>query len=473
MAPDPRSLKSTDRLIDVLVVGGGNAALCAALAAADAGARVTMIERAPMNERGGNSKYTRNIRVAHGSLPDMAGVYPPAELLEDLKSVTGDDLDIELARWAADESLTVLEWMQTHGVRWQPPLRGALQLDRTNRFFLGGGKALINVYYAEASRRGVEVRYEEFVQSIEPTVSGTVRAIVETQAGIVSRFASAVVIASGGFESNREWLGRYWGDAAQNYIVRGTRYNDGRLLANLLQQGAMERGNARSFHAVACDARSPAYDGGIVTRVDSIPFGVVVNRDCERFADEGADMWPKRYAAWGGLIAQQPDQLAYAIHDSSAAGRFIPSIYPPFRASSIEELAALVNLDSDRLSSTIRRYNESIPEPSDGDFSGLDGRGTRGLQIPKSNWAAPIASPPFFAYPLRPGVTFTYLGLAVDKSGRVVKTDGSSFPGIFAAGEVMAGNILRDGYLAGFGMTIGTVFGRLAGKEAALLARAA
>jgi tricarballylate dehydrogenase len=459
-------------MIDVLVVGGGNAALCAALAAADSGAQVTLLERAPMHDRGGNSKYTRNIRVAHGPVRDMAGVYQPDELLRDLEGVTGDDLDRELAAWAVKESEGVAEWMERHGARWQPAFKGALQLDRTNRFFLGGGKALINSYYAEAERRGVEVHYDHCVESIEIRDSGSVIVLAKSPAGEKSFTSSTVVVASGGFQANKSWLGRYWGDATKNFVIRGTRFNDGKVLANLLEQGAMERGNARSFHAVACDARSPLYDGGIVTRVDSIPFGVVVNRAGQRFADEGEDIWPKRYAAWGKLISEQPDQSAYAIHDSSVVGRFIPSIYPPFCASTIDGLAALIGLDKGTFASTIRDFNASIPVPCEGEDLGRpDGRCTQGLAIPKSNWAAPISSPPFFAYPLRPGITFTYLGLAVDAAGRVLKEDGSSFNNVFAAGEVMAGNILRKGYLAGFGMTIGTVFGRLAGKGAAEYAR--
>lgn len=470
----PNAVQTTHHnTVDVLVVGGGNAALCAALAAADSGVGVTLLECAPIQERGGNSKYTRNIRVAHARASGMSGVYEPAELLQDLESVTGTDVDPELARWAAWESQGVADWMQERGAMWQPALKGSIQLDRTNRFFLGGGKALINSYYREAARRGVQVLYQQRVETIEPTASGSVRAVVETPQGRVSLAASAVVVASGGFEANRQWLGQYWGEATKNFIIRGTRYNDGRVLASLLEQGAMERGSARNFHAVACDARSPLYDGGIVTRVDSIPFGIVVNRDSQRFADEGEEVWPKRYAAWGRLISEQPDQLAYAIHDASVVGRFIPSIYPPFKASAIEDLAVLINLDRERLAGTVRRYNESIPEPTEYDLTRPDGRGTKGLDMPKSNWAAPIVSPPFFAYPLRPGVTFTYLGLAIDSSGRVLKTDGSRFNNIFAAGEIMAGNILTKGYLAGFGMTIGTVFGRLAGTVAAEHAKAA
>ncbi len=460
-------------MIDVLVIGGGNAALCAALAAVDLGVRVSLVERAPLAERGGNSKYTRNIRIAHGDGPQMSGTYEPAELLDDLIAVTGTNIDMELAKLAVRESATVIEWMQDHGARWQPAFKGTLQLERTNRFFLGGGKALLNKYYDEAGRRGVEIRYGECVQSIEAKSAGPILVTVASGSGTVSLTAKAVVVASGGFEANREWLKRYWGDAVQNFIIRGTQFNDGKVLANLLDQGAMERGNPHSFHAVACDARSPSHDGGITTRVDSIPFGIAVNREGVRFADEGKDVWPKRYATWGQLIAEQPGQIAYAIHDDSATGRFIPSLYPPLSAPSIDELAGLLGLNRERFTSTIEGYNSSIPKTSGRDFSRLDGLGTRGLQPPKSNWAVPIATPPFFAYPLRPGVTFTYLGLAVDTSARVLKTDGSKFQSLFAAGEVMAGNILRNGYLAGFGMTIGTVFGRLAGKEAALHARVA
>lgn len=448
---------------DVLVIGGGNAALCAALSAVEGGARVIVLERAPIDDRGGNSKYTRNIRVA---IQSGAHPYPPEELLVDLKGVTGDDLDVSLARWAVERSLDIPQWMESKGVRWQPAFRGTLQLDRTNRFFLGGGKALMNVYYGAAQRAGVDVRYACQVTRIEPGEQ-CVSVAVDSPAGTGTLEAKAVVVASGGFEANRAWLARYWGSGAENYIIRGTRYNDGGVLASLLKQGAMSRGSERGFHAVACDARSPAFDGGIVTRVDSIPFGIVVNSAAERFADEGEDIWPKRYATWGTLIAQQEAQSAFAIHDSSVIGRFIPSIYPPYRSDTVAGLAEQAGLPAARFETTIREFNASIPLASELDMSNRDGRGTAGLRIAKSNWAAPIAAPPYFAYPLRPGITFTYLGVAIDSTGRVLKADGSRFENVFAAGEVMAGNILRKGYLAGFGMTIGTVFGRLAGQEAA------
>jgi tricarballylate dehydrogenase len=268
-------------------------------------------------------------------------------------------------------------------------------------------------------------------------------------------------VASGGYEANLGWLAEHWGEGARNYRVRGSRWNDGSLLRHLLDAGAHARGNPRGFHAIAVDARSPAFDGGIVTRVDSVPFGIVVNRDAQRFADEGEDLWPKRYATWGRLIALQPGQVAHSIFDARAAGRFIPPLHPPLTAPTIEALAPRLDLDPRRLASTIAEYNRAV-RPGEHDPRRLDGCRTEGLDPPKSHWALPIDRPPFAAYPLRTGVTFTYLGVAVDREARI-----APYENIYAAGEVMAGNVLRQGYLAGFGMTIGTVFGRLAGAAAA------
>jgi tricarballylate dehydrogenase len=214
------------------------------------------------------------------------------------------------------------------------------------------------------------------------------------------------------------------------------------------------------------DGRSPLFDGGIVTRVDSVPFGIVVNRDGARFADEGADLWPKRYASWGRLIAEQPGQVACSVFDARAAGRFIPPMYPPYRADTIGELAGALGLDGAALSRTVAAYNAAV-RPGEHDPGRLDGCATEGLDPPKSHWALPIDTPPYSGYPLRVGVTFTYLGVAVDRFARVLRADGSPFENVYAAGEVMAGSILREGYLAGFGMTIGAVFGRVAGAGAA------
>jgi tricarballylate dehydrogenase len=282
-----------------------------------------------------------------------------------------------------------------------------------------------------------------------------------------------VVLTSGGFEANLAWLKRYWGDAVDNYIIRGTPYNDGRVLAAMLDKGAATAGDPKGFHAVALDARAPKFDGGIATRLDSVPFGIAVNRLGKRFYDEGQDFWPKRYAIWGRLIAEQPDQTAYSIIDSRMLDRFLSSLYRPFEANTIRELAIKLGLDGSEVAATVTEFNRAVRPGGTFDPAALDDCATSGLEPAKSHWAVPIEVPPFYGYPLRPGVTFTYMGLAVDASARVQMADGRVLSNLFAAGEIMSGNVLSSGYLGGFGLTIGTVFGRIAGQEAAQYARAA
>ena len=225
-------------------------------------------------------------------------------------------------------------------------------------------------------------------------------------------------------------------------------------------------GDPTQCHAVALDARAPKFDGGIVTRLDSVSLGIVVNNRAERFYDEGEDFWPKRYAIWGRLIAAQPDQIAYSIIDVKAMGRFMPSVYPPIKADSIAELATGLGLPPAALERTVAAYNKAVI-PGTFDHAVLDDCRTRGLAPEKTHWAQPIDARPFYGYPLRPGITFTYLGVRVDEHARVIMDDGAPAKNLFAAGEVMAGCVLGQGYLAGIGMTIGTVFGRVAGREAA------
>ena len=282
--------------------------------------------------------------------------------------------------------------------------------------------------------------------------------------------AKTFVAATGGFEANLDWLKEVWGEAAGNFLIRGTPYNKGKVLRLLLDCGVEPVGDPSQCHAVAIDARAPKFDGGIVTRLDCIPLGIVVNRQGERFYDEGEDLWPKRYAIWGRLVAQQPGQIAWSIIDSKALGKFMPSVFPPICAGTIQELAANLGLPAEPLESTVDRFNRAV-RPGKFNRDVLDDCRTAGLAPEKSHWARAIDTPPFFAYPLRPGITFTYLGVKVDSQTRVLMRDGRPAHNIFAAGEIMAGNILGKGYLAGFGMTIGTVFGRVAGREAASLVR--
>jgi tricarballylate dehydrogenase len=459
------------RPYDVLVVGGGNAALCAAITAREEGASVLLLEHAPRDFRGGNSRHTRNLRTMHDApTATLTEAYREDEYWDDLKRVTGGKTNEDLARLTIRESARTMPWMETHGVRFQPSLSGTLSLSRTNAFFLGGGKALVNAFYREAERLGVDILYDTEVVALR-LKSGVVNEVEAKRTGApVTVHAKIVIVASGGFQANIEWLKQYWGPAAENFLIRGTPYAQGRVLRNLLDQDVMPVGDPTQCHAVAIDARAPKYDGGIVTRLDCLPFGIVVNRDACRFYDEGEDLWPKRYAIWGRLVAQQPGQIAYCIVDAKMLNLFIPSMFSAIEAQDIGELAAKLGLDPSTLNATVHDFNAAVRP---GTFNGkaLDDCRTEGLTPPKTHWAQRIDTPPFSAYPLRPGITFTYLGVTVDSQGRVVMKSGNPARNLFAAGEIMAGNILGQGYLAGIGMTIGAVFGRIAGREAAHHAR--
>ena len=455
-------------MIDVLVVGGGNAALCAALTAREAGATVLMLEASPRAWRGGNSQHTRNLRCMHDAPQDvLVDAYPEEEFWQDLLKVTGGQTDEALARLVIRASSTVRPWMRRHGVHFQPSLSGALHTARTNAFFMGGGKALVNAYYRSAEALGVQVRYEAPVARIELDGERFVAAWV----GDERIAARSCVLAAGGFESNREWLRQAWGRnergeyPSEQFLIRGTRFNTGVLLRYMLDAGADSVGDPTQAHMVAIDARAPLYDGGICTRIDCVSLGVVVNRDGERFYDEGEDFWPKRYAIWGRLVAQQPGQTAWSIIDAKAVGRFMPPVFPGTRANSLPELARALGLPGQPLLRTLDAYNAAC-RPGSFDHTRLDDCRTEGLSPAKSHWALPIDKAPFTAYALRPGVTFTYLGLRTDETAAVRFGDRPS-PNLYVAGEMMAGNVLGRGYTAGVGMSIGTAFGRIAGQRAA------
>jgi tricarballylate dehydrogenase len=453
---------------DVLVIGGGNAALCAALTAREAGASVLLLESAPKAWRGGNSMHTRNIRCMHDAPQDvLTDAYPEEEFWQDLLKVTGGKTNEALARRVIRESHHCRDWMRRHGVHFQPSLSGTLHLSRTNAFFMGGGKALVNAYYRSAAALGIEVRYDTTVERIELQGGRFVAAHTATEC-IEAR---CCVVANGGFESNREWLREAWGQnqrgewPADQFAVRGTRYNQGVLLKDLLAQGADRIGDATQAHMVAIDARAPQYDGGICTRVDAVSLGIMVNREGRRFYDEGEDFWPKRYAIWGRLVAQQPGQVGHCIIDAKAVGRFMPPVFRGEVAQTLPELAQQLGLPVDSFLQTVGAYNGAC-RVGTFDHAVLDDCATVGLSPAKTHWARPIDTPPYYGYTLKPGVTFTYLGLLVDQAG-AVHFGGQPSHNLFAAGEVMAGNVLGQGYTAGVGMTIGTIFGRIAGASAA------
>ena len=459
-------------MLDVLVIGGGNAALCAALMAREAGASVQILEAAPRAWRGGNSAHTRNLRCMHDAPQDvLTDAYPEEEFWQDLFKVTGGQTDEQLARLAIRESSQCRDWMRRHGVHFQPSLSGTLHLSRTNAFFMGGGKALMNAYYRSAEKLGVGMRYDAPVDRLELRGGRFVAAHIGTE----RIEARACVVASGGFESNREWLREVWGQneagewPADNFAIRGTRFNRGVLLRDLIDQGADTIGDPTQSHSVAIDARAPLYDGGICTRVDCVSLGIVVNKHAQRFYDEGEDFWPKRYAIWGRLVAHQPGQIAFSVIDAKAVGRFMPPVFPGEKADSLAQLARQLNLDEAAFAETVNAYNAAC-RVGRFDHAVLDDCHTEGLTPAKTHWAQPIDTAPFYGYALKPGITFTYLGMKVNAQA-AVHFGGQPSPNLFAAGEIMAGNVLGKGYTAGVGMTIGTAFGRIAGAQAAKAAR--
>ena len=456
---------------DVLVAGGGNAALCAAIAARRAGSSVLVCEMASKFYRGGNTRHTRNIRCAHDAATEtLSGPYPEEEFFQDLLQVTQGHTDEVLARHMIAESKTVLDWLPEQGVRYQPSLGGTLSLGRTNSFFLGGGRSMLNALYLTAESLGVEIAYEAEVVDLDIDNGMFLSATVQRGGERHTVRAATFVAACGGFESNIEWLKQYWGSAADNFLIRGTPHNRGTVLKLLLDRGVQETGDPTQCHAVAIDARAPKYDGGIITRLDCVVFGIVVNKYGTRFYDEGEEIWPKRYAIWGRLVAQQPDQIAYILFDASSLKLFMPSLYPPIEAASIRELAGKLTLDLDTLEATVKEFNAAV-RPGTFDDTILDDCRTEGIKPPKSHWARRLETAPYYAYPVRPGITFTYLATKVNKQARMLMQDGKPSANMFAAGEVMAGNVLGRGYAAGMGMTIGSVFGRIAGREAAANAR--
>jgi tricarballylate dehydrogenase len=455
---------------DVLVIGGGNAGLAAALSAREQGATVLILEAAPKALRAGNSRHTRDLRCMHdGPTSLMSGTYTEDDFFADILGVTGGRTDEKLARMTIRASVKCTDWMKLQGVRFQHALSGTLQLGRTNAFFLGGGKAMMNAYYAAAERHGVQVVYDSEVIDVAVERGAFRSATIMRSGKPVHVAAKTVVAAAGGLEANLDWLGKSWGPAAQNILIRGTPYNKGKVIECLLAAGAASVGDPKEGHMASIDARSPKFDGGIVTRLDCVSLGIVVNNQGVRFYDEGEDFWPKRYAIWGKLIAEQPEQIAYCILDAKSLGKFMPTLFPPIVAMSIGELARLLKLPEASTVAAVAAYNNAV-QPGTFNHGVLDDCRTQALQPEKTHWAMKIDQPPYYAFGLRPGLTFTFFGLKVDERAAVFMKDGSVADNIFAAGECMIGNILGKGYCAGIGVTIGTVFGRIAGRGAALRA---
>jgi tricarballylate dehydrogenase len=455
---------NTSPTLDVLVVGGGSAALCAAIAARRNGASVRLVEQAPVSLRGGNTRHARNFRLMHDR-PTwyVPGAYGEDAFFRDLVRVTHGATDERLARVLIRGSATIAQWLGDNGVRLQDPANGAMAYSQRTAFFLGGGKAMVNALYAAAVKLGVTVGYDSEVVALNFDDDRNCEAEIAHGGSIERVSAKTMVLCSGGHQANLEWLRESFGAAADGFMIRGTPYVTGSVLRQLLDAGVKQAGDPARCHMVAVDARGPKFDGGIVTRITGIPHGIVVDRNAQRFHDEGEDARKTHFARWGARIAECPDQIAYLIMDAKGLSRALPTALPPVRAETFAGLASALGLDPAALETTIRDFNAAIGEE----------HCTTGLNPPKSRGAAALDVPPFAAYPLRPGVTFTHFGVAVDEHMRVLKNDGGPASNVFAAGMIMAANVLGDGYLAGLGVALSTVFGRLAGEEAARRSSAA
>lgn len=488
---------------DVIVVGGGNAALCAALSAHDEGARVLVLERAPIAERGGNTAYTDGLmRVVYEGVDDIRafapdltdaevavsdfGSYTEADFFDDMGRITQYRTNPDLCEILVTRSKSTLLWMRDAGVRFMPNYgRQAYRVDGRFKFWGGativvasGGPGLVAALYGAAEKRGIPVLYQAWVQDLIHDDAG-VSGVVARLDGETRRFrAKAVVLACGGFEANAEWRTRYLGPGWDLAKVRGTKYNTGDGLAMALRIGAQPYGHWSGCHATAWEREAAEFGDLALTpqyQRHSYPFGIVVNAEGRRFVDEGADFRNYTYAKYGRAVLEQPGQLAWQIFDAKA----LPLLRDEYRmrhvsklrADTLEELARkLDEVDQATLLKTIREYNAAITTDMPFNPNIKDNRRAADLEVPRSNWANPIDTPPFEAYAVTCGITFTFGGVRITNRGQVVDTGHAPIAGLFAAGE-MVGGIFYFNYPGASGLTSGAVFGRLAGQSAAQYAR--
>jgi tricarballylate dehydrogenase len=487
---------------DVVVVGAGNAGLCAALAASEGGARVLVLEAAPESERGGNSRFTAGaMRVAYRGvedlrelMPDLSeseiartdfGAYTEGDFLDDLGRVTEYRSDPELSELLVKRSFETLRWMRSKGVRFAPMYgRQAFKSGDRMRFWggltveaWGGGPALIDSLVRAAERSGVAIWYGARALRLVAADAG-VQGVELRRNGITVRVpASAVVLASGGFEANAEWRTRYLGPGWDLARVRGTRFNTGGGIAMALDIGASPCGNWSGCHAVGWDRNAPEFgdlEVGDGFQKHSYPFGIMVNASGKRFIDEGADFRNYTYAKYGRAILAQPQQFAWQIFDAKVT-HLLRDEYrirrvTKVRADTLEALAAkLDDVDAAAFVREVAAYNAAVRQDIAFDPTVRDGRRTEGLAIDKSNWANTIDTPPFEAYAVTCGITFTFGGLRIDAHAAVQSVDGRPIAGLFAAGELVGG-LFYFNYPGGSGLTSGAVFGRIAGTSAAQIA---
>jgi tricarballylate dehydrogenase len=482
----------------VVVVGAGNAALSAALAAREAGARVTVLEKAPRSERGGNTYFSGGgFRFPYDGLDDIrrlipdlsdaeaarieVGRYGAAQFRADLATVSDGLIQEGLADTLVREAAPTMRWLREQGGRWVLMSgRQAYEVGGTLVFFggliveaVGGGAGLSDRLFESAEQRGIDLRYEHKLLRLRGDGGRVVGVDARTPGGDAAIAADAVVLAAGGFEGNTEMRTRYLGPGWDLAKVRGARFNTGDAIRAALDAGAQPFGNWSGAHAVAWDLNAPPTGNrgvGDLYQKHSYPYGIVVNVDGRRFLDEGADYRNYTYAKYGRAILQQPLRTAFQIFDQKT----VPLLRDEYRvryatkaeAGSMRELAERLGADPDALERTVAEFNAACP---DGPFNPatLDGLGTQGIEPPKSNWAQPLDTPPFVGFAVTCGITFTFGGLKIDhRSAQVLDTEERPIPGLYAAGELVGG-LFYNNYAGGSGLMAGAVFGRLAGRAAA------
>jgi tricarballylate dehydrogenase len=484
--------------VDVLVIGGGIAGLSAALAAREAGASVRLLERAPRAERGGNTRFSNGaLRAVYRGVDDIRrlipeldadtlartdfGTYLPERYRADIARVTEGRADPMLADIVVDESYDVLCWLMTHGVRYDPLWSAQAPPVNGHVTFYGGsavearglGAGLVDALYAALDTQGAGVDYGARATALVRDGRGVRGASVRAHDGETFEVAArAVVLASGGFESDVAWRTRYLGPGWDLATVRGTRFNTGDGLQMALDAGAQPYGQWSGAHAASWARHAPPY-GDVTTdekfKRDDFMHGIFVNANGLRFVDEGADLRALTYAKYGRVVMEQPGSVAWQIFDAKTIPLLSddyrnPSV-PPIRADSLEQLAErLDGVNGPAFLATVRAYNAAVRDDVPHDPSRKDGRGTTGLAIPKSNWATTIDRPPFEAHPVSFGITFTFGGVRVDAAARVLDAEGAVIPGLFAAGE-MVGGLFYFNYPGGSGLVSAAVFGRLAGRS--------
>lgn len=485
---------------DVIIAGGGNAGLCAALAARERGASVLVVERAPVGGRGGNSAFTGGLFRApydgvddlKALMPDLSdaeqenvefGSYPESAFYDDLATVSDYRADPDLTETVVDRAKSTLLWMREHGVRFLPPFNRRTVKSGTKTIFQsgaaievsGGGPGLIEMLYRAVERAGIDIVYETRARDLLTDERRVCGVVAVGPKGAEQHRARSVILASGGFSSNPAWRAAYLGPGWDLARVRGTRFNTGDGITMALDVGAGLAGNWSGCHATPWELYAPEFGDQKAARSffrAHYNFGIMVNADGRRFVDEGETYKDYTYAKYGKAILEQPRQFAWQVFDAQAAHLLGREEYRSGNstrvvADTVEELAdKLDGVNVQRFLATVRAYNDAVDRDTAFDPAVLDGKGTSGLDVPKSNWATPIEVAPFEAYAVTGGITFTFGGLRVDPNGAVLDAGGTPIDGLFAAGEIVGGLFYKN-YAAGSGLTSGAVIGKLAGEHAA------